>query len=201
MRARREHEAEGGFTLVELLLSIAVLVIIVSAVSTALIVFLKSGREASRRDDQSLGAATAASYLNRDLASARTASTAASTTCSGKSNQLVLTWVDYTASTASPSPAPSSGSFTVAYTVSVDSDSTASVGTTRYQLERWYCAPGTSGTSALLARDLNATTDFSATSTTTSACPGGQYAITLKRYGTDVGADYLNDGCLKGRIS
>ena len=61
---------EDGFTLIELLVSIVILGIIMSAISSAFIVFLRTSESALGRDDHSAGGALLASYLDRDLASA-----------------------------------------------------------------------------------------------------------------------------------
>jgi prepilin-type N-terminal cleavage/methylation domain-containing protein len=192
---------DRGFTLIELVASIAILSVIIAAITTAMIVFLKTGGEASRRDDHSSGAATAASYLNRDLASANTATTAPSTSCSGKANRLVLTWVDFVATPANPSPSPAALSmgYTAAYAVTSDPDSSATDGAPRFQLERWYCAPGVAKQSSILVRDIFASTDVTASSVASGQCPGGRFTVTIKRYAQDTGADYASDGCLQGR--
>jgi prepilin-type N-terminal cleavage/methylation domain-containing protein len=195
----RQAREEQGFTLIELVASIAILTIIIGAITAAMIVFLKTGGEASRRDDHSSGSATTASYLNRDLASASSASTTASTTCSGKSNKLVLAWVDYTATPASPSPAPAASGYTVAYAMATDADSTTTDHAPRFQLERWYCAPGMTASSAVVLRDIVLTSDFTVTSSSSAQCPGGRYTVVLKRYAADAGPDYASNGCLKGR--
>jgi prepilin-type N-terminal cleavage/methylation domain-containing protein len=194
-------EKANGFTLVELLLSISILVIIVGAISSALIVFLNTGGEASRRDDHTSGAATAASYIDRDVASAAQAAVGTST-CSGKANVVYLSWVDYVATAASPSPSPgpaSTSGYGVAYAISSDAASTVSDHAPRYQLERWYCAPGQPAAQNIIVRDLVSTTDFQAVMATSPTCAGGLLKLTLKKYGADTGDDYSSQGCLAGR--
>ena len=195
---------DDGFTLVELVLSLAILIVIIGSITSAMIVFLKTGGEASARDDHSIGAATAASYVNRDLASAGAVVSPPGTVCSSKVNQLALTWVDYVATSASPSPSPgpaSTSKYVVAYAVAPDAESTAAAPghAARYELERWYCAPGVPAVSAVLVRNLRAITDFS--SAASASCSGG-LKIILKRYGQDTASssDYTSSGCLQGRL-
>lgn len=190
-RARRGSD-DSGFTLIELLLSIALVTVIMGAISAGFIVFLKNGTYTSQRDDHSGGAIVAASYLERDAGSASTATTAGNTTCSGTTNQLLLTWDEYTASVTAPSPAPGGGTYRAAYTVTADGST--------YKLERVYCPPAGAAQRSTIARNLTALAAFSATVGSTGSCPSGQQlTAVLTSYGTDSTPPYSYSGCVKGR--
>lgn len=196
------RERERGFTLIELLLSVTVLGIIMAAVVSALIVYLRTGADASRRDDHSGGAAIAASYLQRDLASADT-SVVGGTSCSGMTNALTFSWTEYAASPASPTPAPTGGTWTAAYALTSYSATDVAGNPTRYRLRRWYCPPGVSSpTPALIVQGLGAASDLSVTIGATGSCTGGSLLkLVLARYVADSGSDYSVNGCVKGRLS
>lgn len=197
-----DNRDEAGFTLIELLLSITILSIVLGAIVTAMTVFLSTGPETSRRDDHSSGAALAASYLDRDLASADTLSSS-SNACSGLSNnRLVLSWTDYTSSTAAPVPVPTGGTWTVAYALVTYNATDVAGSPTRYDLKRWYCPPGVSNpVPTLVATSLMTATDLTASVSTVASCAGTNASaqVVLRRYGSDPGPDYTFTGCLKGR--
>lgn len=195
-RDRRVY-GEAGFTLIELLLSMTVLGIILGSVTTALVVFLQTGTETSQRDDHTSGAATSASYLDRDLASAD-AAVVNGTSCSPVPARLELTWQEYTATAASPAPSPGD-TYRSAYAIVPDPSSVSAGGGTRYKLVRWLCAPGQPVTTSALVLNLLSTSDFTASVTADGNCPGGRVAIVLKRYNADAGSDYTSSGCLRGR--
>jgi prepilin-type N-terminal cleavage/methylation domain-containing protein len=193
------HDDEG-FTLIELLISIALVSVITAAISAGYLVFLQNGKYNSERDDHSGSAIVAASYLERDAASASTVSATSTTTCSSSTNTLLFSWNEYTASPSNPSPAPGSGTYYAAYAVSVDADSVPAGGGTRYKLERVYC-PATGGTErSTIARNLTAASAFSATVGATGTCPNGQtVTAVLTSYGTDTSDPFSYSGCVKGR--
>lgn len=199
MSARRDDD---GFTLVELLISIALLGVVTAAISAAYIVFLQNGTYTSERDDHSGGAIVTASYLERDAASATTATTGG-TTCSGSTNHLLFTWDEYTASVTNPSPAPGGGTYRAAYVVSVDTTSVPAGGGTRYKLERVYC-PASGGTErSTIARNLTAASAaaaFTVTVGSVGSCTNGQtVTATLPAYAQDGTPAYSYSGCVKGR--
>ena len=204
MKLSRRRDDEG-FTIVELILAIAISGIVLSAISAALIVFWKNATYTSERDDHSAGADLVATYLNRDLASATAASVNA-TACGQAGNDLVLTWVPYTASTASPSPVPGGDTYAAAYDLENDPD-VSDPG--RQKLMRRACVNGAGTETTKLVGNLapntgppgNPITDFQI-NTSYPGCPAGSQgvAIVLKRYGTDTNfADYQYAGCLKAR--
>lgn len=187
----REQEDEGGFTLVELLVSITVLGVILSAIVSAMLVYLSNGVDSSRRDDHSAGAALLASYLERDLASAD-AVTTGGTACSGTANRLSLTWTQWSSSVSSPVPAPSGGTWTAAYAL-VPSPGDPS----HWLLRRWLCGTGAGSTDLLDA--LTSSTALTATVGADPECPGGVVAVTLPGYTGDVGAGHPVTGCIGAR--
>lgn len=207
-RRARRRQTEAGFTLVELLISVAIMVIIISAISAALIAFLQNGKYTSERDDNSAGALLLSSYLDRDLASAGAAPTitsvGGSTTKCGGSNNVVLSWTDYSASPASPVPVPSTA-YTATYTVSPDPDNTD-----RCILTRVYRA-GASVDSTTLVTDLvntssnKAVTAALVTSTTSSATAcstGTKLVVVLQPYEAETATTpYTYSGCANGRQS
>src|SRR5438067_2189904 len=60
---------EEGFTLIELLVSITITLVILTAITSALIVTYKNAAYTTRRDDHSAGAQLLSAYLDRDFAS------------------------------------------------------------------------------------------------------------------------------------
>ena len=190
---------DAGFTLVELLLSVSILVVVMGSIAAGMVVFLKNGTYTSQRDDHSGGAIVAASYVERDGASATTATTGG-TTCSGTTNQLLLTWDEYTASVTDPLPVPAGGTYRAAYTVTTDPTSIPAGGGTRYRLERVYCPPTGPAERSTLARNLTAASAFAATVGASGSCPNGQrLTAALTAYGTDSTPPFSFSGCVKGR--
>ena len=199
---RRQEE---GFTLIELLLSMAIIVVIVGSLTSALIVFLVNGTEALERDDHSGGSAIAASYFDRDVASADTVTTSGST-CSGSTNVAYLTWTEYTASASAPSPAPGSTEYRVAYTVVTDPTSVPVGGGTRYRLQRVLCLGATETDRTTLVGNLT-TSSASATATlaTDSSCTSNQaLTMTIAVYNSDSttgNSPYRFRACTKTRLT
>lgn len=196
---------DDGFTLVELLLSVAILVIIMGAITGALITFLKNGTYASERDDHSGGAVVLSTYLNRDLASADTVTTGAAS-CSGSGTSVLnLQWTEWTASAANPSPAPTGGTWKTSYVVT--NDTVAIGGAARYQLLRRLCPPTGGSTDSIILRNLDAQTPGVASSvmqvvvgSAPTTCPAGTVTVTLPSYlDDDTGKTYNYAGCVKGR--
>lgn len=194
-----KDEDDDGFTLIELLLSMTILSVILASIVSAMIVFLKTGGDSSRRDDHSGGVAVVSTYLNRDLASADTLATTG-TTCSGISNKVALSWTQWNATASSPVPAATGGMWTASYAVVSYSNTAIAGSPTRYQLTRYYCAPGQPMVSTILIKNLGATTDVSASLGSPDAnCTYGLMSLTVKRYVGDSGSDDVLSSCLKGR--
>jgi prepilin-type N-terminal cleavage/methylation domain-containing protein len=207
-RLRRD---ESGFTLIELLLSVTILVIIMSAITTALIVFLQTGTYTSSRDDHSSGASTLGAYLDRDVASADRQPTTGGVACSGKPNILVFTWQDYTASSAAPQPTPTGSPYVSAYFMSPDPAPTP---TGLYAVVRAQCAPGAAAQTNVLVRGLPSPSPTPAPCAVpgcpvvvpsigaSGSCTGGwATTLTLKAYGQDSASPYTYSGCAGSRKS
>lgn len=196
MRVRREQ----GFTLIELLVSISIIVVIISALSAALISFYENGSYTSRRDDHTAGAGLLGTYLNRDLAAATDLDTTSlGATCSGQTNLLKVSWADYTATAADPSPAPNAN-FAVYYSRTNDTTTSVPGLTGRQQLERWVCRDGTQVDHQVLVLDL-AAADFSS-STSTHCGKGTELRLQLERFESDNSTavrPYNYEGCVGGR--
>mgnify|MGYP000159068704 CR=1 FL=1 len=187
-----KSRGDGGFTLVELALSAAILAIIVTTISGAMIVFLSNGAYTTERDDHSGGAAILASYLDRDLASAdRYELSASSAPCSAGAKDLVLFWDEWTASPGDVTPTPGQA-FSAAYDLVDD-------GTGSRQLERWYCSGASQVSRSVLVPDLSAA-DFTEGSASAVCSSGSSLVLTLATYADDTGGAYHYAGCLKARL-
>lgn len=86
---------DDGLTLIELLISMAVLLIIMAPLATAFVVGLGTTRATEQDAGNSADAQLLASFLDVDVASAETLST--TTTCGGGGGLLQLRWIDGTA--------------------------------------------------------------------------------------------------------
>lgn len=183
---------DDGFTIIELLLSAAILAVIISAISGALIVFLSNGAYTTERDDHSGGAAVLASYLDRDLASAdRYQLDAPSATCSAGDKDLLLSWDEWTATPSAVTPTPGQP-YSAAYDLLSD-------GASGFRLERWYCAGSTQISHSVLVNDL-AAADFANGPSGVACTTGSPLVVSLSAYAEDTGSDYRYSGCLKGRL-
>ncbi len=192
---------EDGFTLVELLLSAAILTIIMGAITGALITFLKNGTYTIERDDHTGGAVVLSSYLNRDLASSDGAPSTASTPCSGAGTAVMtMSWTEWTATPTDPTPVPGAGTWRSSYVVTPDPVIPVGGGT-RYQLVRRLCPPTGAADDSLLLRNLGSATPVTVTTTTAADCPAGRLSVTLPSYAQDIGTQgYSYSGCLRGRL-
>lgn len=83
---------DDGLTLIELLVSMAVLLIIMAPLVTAFVVGLGTTRATEQDAGNSADAQLLASFLDVDVASAETVST--TTTCGGAAGVLQLRWTD-----------------------------------------------------------------------------------------------------------
>ena len=196
---------DSGFTLVELLLSMAIIVIIVGSLSAALIVFLTNGTEALERDDHSGGSAVAVSYFDRDVASADSVTTGG-TTCSGSTNLALLTWTEYVASATAPSPVPGSTEYRVAYTVVTDPTSVPVGGGTRYRLQRVLCQGGLEISRTNLVGNLvSSSTSATAAKSADSTCSSNEaLTMTVAVYSNDStsgNSPYRFRACTRTRLT
>jgi prepilin-type N-terminal cleavage/methylation domain-containing protein len=195
---------DDGFTLIEVIVSVAILVVILAALTAALITFYKVGSDTARRDDHNAGAALVGSYLDRDLAASTDVVSPAGTTCSGQANVFAVKWSDYTATAANPSPAPGS-SYVVAYALMPDTVTAVPGLGARKQLERWMCRDGSQVDHEVLIGDV-ASGDFATGSST--ACGTGlnnpvtRVSLVLNRFENDSSSGvlpYNYAGCVGSR--
>lgn len=119
----RPGPRDGGTTLVELLLVLAVLGIVVSAMTAATVVGLRTTDATSERLTESRGAQLVAAWLPGDVQSARTVTSGAAACGAGGAPVLGLAWSD-------PRTSGADVAVTVAYAV------------TSAGLERRYCEGG-----------------------------------------------------------
>lgn len=198
-----QRDQDGGFTLLELILSTTILTIIVGSITTALLVFLGNGLETLERDDHSGGAGIVSSYLDRDIASADDVVAPGGSTCSGSANLVLLSWYEYAATASAPEPAPVGDPFRSAYTVTTDANSVPPDGSQRFKLERVHCR----GTTVLSRTTLvpNLTTagdDASAAVANSSSCASGkQLTLTLEAYADDSTDPYIFRSCTLTRLT
>ena len=212
-RLRRPTRDDAGFTLIELLISISILGIIMGAISSAFIVFLRTGTYASQRDDHSAGAILLSAYLDRDLASAEkvdvttksaTPPSRIVTQCGG-SDEFTLTWHDYFASPGEPTPVESTV-YTATYSVDPYNDVFEGVTRVRCRLTREYSIDGAAPDTTIVAENLfnganKDDTPRAVDATDTGSCgTTTKLTVTLRRYESDSGSHYSYAGCVKGRV-
>lgn len=203
MKRPSKRRWDAGVTLIELLISIAIIGVILGAISSAFIVFFSNADYGLRRDDHSGGAGVLTQYLDRDLASA-TADAYDVAACSpgGAVNKLLLTWSEASASVTAPSPDPDGGgTFQAAYYIVVEPASETTAVATRYKLIRAYCVDSEAPVLTTLVTNLaTANVDFAKGSTGTCGAGSTRVGVVLKRFETDTASDYTYSGCLKGRL-
>lgn len=203
---------DDGFTLIELIFSMVIVGLILTAVTSALMVFYKNGAYTTRRDDHSSGSQLLSTYLNRDVMSATDAATSVPSACPSSTLPTGYTfltgfkWTDFDATPASPSPAPSMR-YAAVYAVGPDTTTVRPGGTGLQQIERWYCSTGASGSPAasvidhqVLLQDLTGISTTAAVGSSASCPgPGSPYSLTLPAFETDASTPYVFNGCLGAR--
>ena len=111
-RPRRRPPRDEGFTLVELVIAIAILGVVMSAVCAAMLVALKTNKETSQRLGKSNDLQYAATWFAEDIASANSVTANATAVCGAAVTALLnLTSTDLDPTTtaiptAPPSPEP-----------------------------------------------------------------------------------------------
>jgi prepilin-type N-terminal cleavage/methylation domain-containing protein len=139
---RRAHN-DDGFTLVELMMAIAIMAIILGPVTMGVVVGLRTSDETSTRLAGSNDAQLLAVWLPADIQSTGNQSgdvaTSSNTDCSGITNALRLKWRETQGSTTN--------TYVAAYAISQDS-------TGRWVLNRYYCVNGGAATVHLVNRNL-----------------------------------------------
>lgn len=201
------NRPDKGFTLVELVISVAITIIIVGAISSALIVFLKNGTYATERDDHSGGAVILASYLNRDLASADTATSPGAACSGGGTGVITLQWTEWTATAAAPEPTPAGGTWRSSYVVTADPAPVTPTRPQRHQLVRRLCPPSGGPLSTVLIDNLPGASTAAAAAAinvtiagASTDCPGGAIRLRVPAYLNDTTDAYAYGGCLRGRV-
>jgi prepilin-type N-terminal cleavage/methylation domain-containing protein len=87
----RRGRAEAGLSLVEVLVAVSILGIIMTALSSALIVGLRSTRDTHTSLDQSNAEQLVTTYVTKDIQAADSVKTAGVSTCSGRPTALETT--------------------------------------------------------------------------------------------------------------
>lgn len=206
-RPMSNRGGEGGFTLVELVISIAILGIVMAAVSGALMSFYSIGSYTSGRDDHSAGSMVLGSYLDRDLASATSSQLNPATSCRGGTGVVLrLRWQEYTASPThanAPEPYPDT-LFEVDYATASDAaDSTPAK--PRYQVERTTCSGSDASHLTVLSttpvlQNLVAQANFGQ-GPSGSCASGAALSVATAPYASDQASSYSYTGCLKARTN
>lgn len=195
-----EREPDSGFTLVELLLSVTILIVVLGSVSGALVVFLNNGAESLDRDAQSGGAALISSYLDRDVASAEDVAVGG-TACSGQSNLATFTWRDY--DVVGPAQTlTTTVTYVSAYAITEDPEATKP-GDMRYQFNRTICVNGNPDKATLLSDVLPADRPtFALIPVSASTCRSLHSALlTVPVFSTDSGGPYTFNACTRTRLT
>lgn len=159
---------EGGFTLVELLVAVAILGVVMGALGSAIFIGFRTTNDTSNRLISSTDAQLLSVYLPPDVLSASAATASPSgtgITCSGASNpKLQLT--DGT-------------SFNVVYGVRAGTGGV-------FQLERYVCTSGSVSKTTVVARNLAGTSSVTPTRTpATGTLTGASLEVTAKATATD----------------
>lgn len=200
---------DEGMTLIEILIATMITAVILTVLVASFIVFFKNSTYISGRDDHAAGAEALSSFLDRDLASATSYTTAASplTTCpNGSSPQTILSlaWTEYGAPT-SPTPVPpdidptpNGTTFSAVYTL--EHDDSALPSSDACMIQRTYSG----GSTTVLIRGL-ANIGITKPTTSTSCSAGQSVLLTLNQYQStsqsDTSAPYRYVGCLKARTN
>jgi prepilin-type N-terminal cleavage/methylation domain-containing protein len=155
---------EAGFTLVEMMMAIAIMAVIIVPLTGALVVSLRTTDDTSNRLAASNDAQLFSLWLPGDLQSTGNQSSdvvaapTANTECSGVTNLLRLKWRETLSSTTN--------TYVVAYAIQ-------QVGTGSWRLQRYLCVNGGTATTHVVARDLSGSSAGSVSVT------GTKVAVTL----------------------
>jgi prepilin-type N-terminal cleavage/methylation domain-containing protein len=144
----RSGSGEEGFTLVELMVAMAIMIVILAPLTAGVIVGLRTGDETSNRLAGSNDAQLISAWLPADLQSTGNqlsdvvATPTANTECSGVSNVLRLKW------RAAETAGGATNTYVAAYAISQAS-------TGEWRLIRYSCVNGGTATTHVIARNLN----------------------------------------------
>lgn len=170
--------SEGGFTLVELLVTVVIMTIIVVGITSGLIVVLKTYPSDAMRLTQDEGSQLLSSWLQADVVSASTLDNSAST-CAGGATKLRLKWSD----------SDGAHKFEASYILTVPSGSPVGI------LTRYYCVDDGPASVTTVGRNVQTATahvsgqqvSFVVTDLVcppTPGCPGGStYTFTVSASG------------------
>jgi len=153
---RRRCRGQAGFTLIEMMMAIAITGIIIGPIGGAVFLGLRTADETSNRYASSNDAQTLSVWLPPDVQSAGNqvgdVVTSGNTECSGVTNVLRLKWRETQGTT---------NTYIAAYATSLNAN------TGIYQLKRFYCVNGGAATTHVVARNLASATAATATVSTT----------------------------------
>lgn len=102
LHLRPGEDADGGFTLVELLLAVSILGIVIAPIGLAMMTSLSIIGRSEQRFTDSRSSLIAAAYFSSDVASARTILTNDPAACGGGTAVISLSWADAAGITAAP---------------------------------------------------------------------------------------------------
>jgi prepilin-type N-terminal cleavage/methylation domain-containing protein len=154
LRRRQESPADEGFTLIELVISIAVLGLVMGAISGAMAVALKANKETTQRIDASSDQIFSSTWFAEDVSAANTITTPATPACGSGVVVIEFTNSDWRSTTppATPPPSPAPTTQTVSYVLRPGADSTIR------ELHRLACtSSATPDLDSVVARRLSAT--------------------------------------------
>lgn len=149
-------DRDGGFTLVELVISIAILGLVMSAISAAMAVGLKTTRESENRLGASNDVQFASTWFADDVAGANDVISGGAARC-GSDAVTVVQFLnrDHDAPTARPTPAPSPTPAPVRLTITYALRTVAAPDGTFRELHRLACEAGGGSTDDIVARRLS----------------------------------------------
>jgi prepilin-type N-terminal cleavage/methylation domain-containing protein len=168
----RPARADGGFTLIELVIAIAILGVVMSAVCAAMVTALRANQETKTRLAKSGDVQFSSTWFADDIAGANKVTTGGTASCGTSATALVditSTDIDTTVAgvPATPPPTPEATTRSVSYVLATVSDGD---GTFR-QLERRACVgPGAAEVNRV-ARRLSTTATPTVTRTPDTATP------------------------------
>lgn len=168
---------DEGFTLVELLIAVAVMLIIIVPIANSFVLGLTTTRGGMQDTTNSSDAQVLAGFFDTDVASAETVST--SSACAGAGTVLALSWTD------------GSAAETVAYRAVADPAMQAELATVSAidRLERVHCTNGAAVETTIVARSVFDSGGITVSCDGASPCAGARprrVAIQVKEYTSQI---------------